>query len=125
MAYLRTGYHSDSFVKELRKESIRKACDLYWEHFPCSQSISLAFTGISGMAIGFSVADILDIPFAVIRKPNDGSHSSRRVEGYMNSKYVILDDFISSGDTITTIQREYTNQYMKDLMSKRGYPNPP
>jgi adenine/guanine phosphoribosyltransferase-like PRPP-binding protein len=65
---------------------------------------SLAFRGVSGAMIAPSLADRLSLGIVAIRKPNDGSHSSAQVEASWGaSRYVIVDDLISSGRTCRAI----------------------
>lgn len=57
--------------------------------------------GWSGLSIGFPVSYVTGIPICVVRKPKEESHSSYKTEGYGEMlKYFILDDLISSGDTL-------------------------
>lgn len=61
---------------------------------------AIAFRGMSGAMIGPSVALELEKTFILVRKPNDNTHSEHLVEGDLGARrYVILDDFISSGRT--------------------------
>lgn len=61
-------------------------------------------TGLSGTVFVAQVAGPLRKKFAILRKPDDKStHSGNRLEGRLGKSYVIADDFISSGSTITRI----------------------
>ena len=40
---------------------------------------------------------------SLVRKPGDSSHSDARIEGVVGNKYIILDDFVSSGATVREI----------------------
>src|ERR1035441_4337402 len=66
---------------------------------------SIAFTGMSGALVVPTLAFRMEKNPLVIRKPGDGSHSSRSIEGggVDVKSYIIVDDFISSGRTITRI----------------------
>ncbi len=67
---------------------------------------AIVFRGNSGAAIAFPVSVATGIPVVLVRK--EGSHGSK-IEGSCNvSKYIILDDFISSGDTMRKILNEMT-----------------
>lgn len=71
---------------------------------------SLVVTGVSGMSVGFPAALMLDKPIVVVRKrlhPDDRSHSDTAVEGLddMGDRPVFLDDFISSGTSLTRVKR--------------------
>lgn len=65
----------------------------------------IVFTGISGASIAWPVCYKLKIPAIVVRKPGEKSHGYP-VEGVGANKckkYIIIDDFISSGNTIRKI----------------------
>jgi orotate phosphoribosyltransferase len=58
-------------------------------------------TGVSGaLAIGM-LAFALQKRFVIVRKENDGSHSSHPIEGLVASgdRWLFVDDFISTGKT--------------------------
>jgi len=64
---------------------------------------SIAFCGMSGALIAPIVGFLLNKPILMVRK-EDKSHSSHKVEGYEDTRrYIIIDDFICSGDTIRNI----------------------
>lgn len=68
---------------------------------------AIAFTGMSGAIMAPMIAARLGVPLILVRKPFDNSHSGRRVEGaYDADTYLIVDDFISSGDTVRNIVQE-------------------
>ena len=66
---------------------------------------AIAFRGMSGALIASPVAVRLQKSLILVRKPNDGSHSSYKVESCKvePKNYVILDDFVSSGKTANAI----------------------
>jgi orotate phosphoribosyltransferase len=75
---------------------------------------AIAFTGLSGALVGVPVADRLKKPIIAIRKEKT-SHTTALVEGCHNQeRYIIVDDCISSGDTIKNIQ----SKMEKDLEFK-------
>lgn len=79
---------------------------------------AIAFSGMSGALIAPSVAIALNKPLLLVRKPTDDSHASGDakhgcfkankfgfVEGATDaSKYIIIDDFMSSGNTLIRIK---------------------
>jgi adenine/guanine phosphoribosyltransferase-like PRPP-binding protein len=68
---------------------------------------TLAFAGISGAVIGPVVAMKLKKECILVRKDGDKRNSSYEVSGYDDcDKYIIIDDFICSGDTAKMIQRK-------------------
>lgn len=67
--------------------------------FPDVQAI--AFTGLSGALLAPSVADRLGLDLIAVRKATVNAHSANRIEAPLEPRrYVILDDFIQSGDTL-------------------------
>lgn len=61
---------------------------------------TIVVTGVSGLLIGPVVAHMMGKKIAVIRKEDDGSHSSDTIEGEIGDRYVIIDDFICTGTTV-------------------------
>lgn len=66
---------------------------------------TVVFRGFSGSIIGPTVALQLGKSWALVRKPNDSSHSVKTIEGALDGDYIIIDDFVSTGDTISDIVR--------------------
>ena len=79
---------------------------------------AIIMRGVSGMIVGAVVAAKLKAPMAVIRKDNEDSHSYEAVEGISrvddSDPLVIVDDFVSSGDTILS---------MLYLLAENGFPH--
>lgn len=81
----------------LRRKAIRDTFD------------GIAFTGLSGALIAAPVAVRLKMPMLAIRK-QDGSHSGCAVEGdRLIKNYIIIDEMVSSGNTIDTIRTKCTD----------------
>lgn len=63
--------------------------------------------GVSGVPLAAAVSFLSGIPFVIVRKPGESSHDTTyRAVGYsidLRDDYVIIDDFIDSGDTICRI----------------------
>jgi adenine/guanine phosphoribosyltransferase-like PRPP-binding protein len=53
--------------------------------------------------VGVAVAERTKREFAIVRKAGEKSHSYRTIEGYDFSEYVIVDDFIDEGKTVSRI----------------------
>jgi len=64
---------------------------------------SIAFRGTSGAMVAPAVAALLKKHITLVRK-DDEHHADQTVEGALDCNYVIVDDFITSGDTVITIQ---------------------
>ena len=56
-------------------------------------------TGLSGTLVVPYVARKLHKHWLIVRKPNDGSHSSFKAEGELGQRWVFLDDFVDTGET--------------------------
>lgn len=80
-------------------------------------------TGISGMLIGPTIALRLNKKLAIVRKnPKESSHSSNLVEGYPFGKYIIIDDFVSSGETVLRIKNAINRLYKNEKPSWDAHP---
>ncbi len=67
-----------------------------------TDNVTLVGTGISGVIVVTSVANILGSPIAIVRKEH--SHSFFPIESTDDiGHYIILDDFIESGSTVRRI----------------------
>jgi adenine/guanine phosphoribosyltransferase-like PRPP-binding protein len=61
---------------------------------------TIVFRGFSGAVVGPVVAYQLGKDWALVRKEGESSHSSRCIEGTVGARYVVIDDFMESGQTI-------------------------
>jgi hypothetical protein len=71
----------------------------------------VVFRGFSGAVVGPVVALKMGKNWAFVRKHDDNSHSSSRIEGSIIGRYVIVDDFIDSGATIRKIIEDVSYTY--------------
>ena len=55
--------------------------------------------GLSGALVVPMLARALRKNWLIIRKDNDGSHSSKKVEGTLGERWMFIDDLVSSGHT--------------------------
>jgi len=90
---------------------------------------TIVFRGFSGAIVGPAVALRLGKSWALVRKVGDSSHSLRAVEGYILGKYVIIDDFIDTGETVNKIISTFSNGlcagvYLYNFTWLRGSINP-
>lgn len=86
---------------------VQRVHDAIVEHFgepgPEGKWDAIAFRGTSGSAAAFPLAAIHGWPLVHVRKPGASAHNSDS-EGIVGvSRFLIVDDFISSGDTIRRI----------------------
>jgi adenine/guanine phosphoribosyltransferase-like PRPP-binding protein len=71
---------------------------------------AIAFTGNSGAGFGFPLSFLLKIPVINVRK-RATAHYEGKIEGTISSKrYLIVDDFISTGNTIKRINTTISNE---------------
>ena len=65
---------------------------------------TIVFMGISGSLVAPIVAQKMNKHLLVARKLGENNHSCMRLEGHIDShKFIIIDDLISTGDTIKAI----------------------
>jgi adenine/guanine phosphoribosyltransferase-like PRPP-binding protein len=75
---------------------------------------SIAFSGMSGAIMAPILATRLEKHLILVRKEQEHtySHSYNAIEGYRKcSKYIIVDDFICSGETVERIQKVIYTHY--------------
>ena len=66
---------------------------------------AIAITGSSGAALAFHASILLDVPVIYVRKAGERSHG-QQIESNAHcevKRYIIVDDFIDSGSTISRI----------------------
>lgn len=91
----------------IERQAIDEAVAAAEIHLGDREFDTIAFTGMSGALFAPIVAYKLHKEIVAIRKPRDGSHSDYDTEGYLHaSKYIIIDDFVSSGRTVKRIIKE-------------------
>lgn len=66
---------------------------------------TLIGTGLSGALVLPLLARALRKNFAVVRKP-DNAHSDERVEGAIGSRWIFVDDLVSTGATFQRVHHE-------------------
>lgn len=67
---------------------------------------SVVVTGKSGIAMAFAVCMLIDINIVVVRKRGENSHGNpiEGADGTCLGDYLVLDDFVSSGETVRNIR---------------------
>ena len=90
-----TKFHNPTVFADLVRCAVRRLKTVKFD--------TIVFRGFSGAIVGPVVALRLRKPWALVRKPGDSSHSDRYVEGDVSGDYVIIDDFVSTGDTVKHI----------------------
>jgi hypothetical protein len=81
----------------------RKLKNLAKQHLAELDFDTLVGTGLSGTIATADVARYLKKNYLIVRKANDGSHSSMPVEGKLGKKWIFLDDLVSSGRTFCRV----------------------
>lgn len=97
--------HSDYLRHALQTECRKTIIELAVQHLEGIDFDCIAFSGMSGALIAPSIADALNKHILIVRKREDSTHSRFKVEGWMPEafRYIIIDDMISTGDTIGRI----------------------
>lgn len=69
---------------------------------------AIAFSGSSGGCVAFHAAIEHNIPLIYVRKPEEKSHGHHVESNFTGNikKYLIVDDFICSGDTVKRILKD-------------------
>jgi hypothetical protein len=94
-------YSGAGLFRSKRPETIRLAVDNVGRRR--DEFDVIAFRGMSGAYIAPAVADALDKELLCIRKTSEQSHGSP-VEGTTSdTRYIIIDDFVSTGETVAQI----------------------
>lgn len=71
---------------------------------------AIAFTGMSGALFAPMLAFAMKKELIAVRKSSADTHSHTPIEGYIKSKrYIIVDDFVSSGTTILLVCEKVKN----------------
>lgn len=125
-SYQGADYMSGAMKIEIRREVIALLKDMITRSK--LQFDTIAFRGMSGALVGSIISHEMGIPFAVIRKEKDSTHSESAIDGPLEiGNYIIIDDFISSGTTIrmiiNTIRYGESQENLEDS-KKHGVPNP-
>lgn len=99
----RVSYAFNGFYKQGIKQTVKnfeKICNLV-------KFNSIAYTGTSGGLIAPILAYEYDKELLLVRKPKDSQHAAHEVEGEYNThSYLIVDDTICSGSTISRIRTQ-------------------
>jgi adenine/guanine phosphoribosyltransferase-like PRPP-binding protein len=106
--YRHSGYFSRCIERDRLRETIPQAVKILKKH----KFDAIAFRGLSGALVGPLLAYLLKKTVIAVRKPADlhSSHGYYMVEGDTSAqKYVIVDDFICSGETAAVIIMEIFN----------------
>lgn len=107
-----TGYHEIAFSHEARGKAVERLAGALLEY---PQNVGIVCTGLSGILVGVALADHTKREFAIVRKPNEETHSSYSVEGYILDEYVIVDDFMDGGETVKRILEKMSDRTLQSV----------
>lgn len=65
---------------------------------------TLVGTGVSGALVVPYIGRVLDVHWALVRKPTEGSHSPHLVEGTIGECWVLVDDLVDTGATLKRVE---------------------
>lgn len=107
-----TAYLEGVLDEAMRARRVEHAIDALEPHRNAFDAI--AVRGVSGLTMGAILAHELHKPLIVVRKDGETRHSDSQVEGAINwrplARYLIVDDFIASGETLRQIQHAIGGQ---------------
>ncbi len=102
MSYSCAGYLREFLEPKEAKLRIARAAEVLKRY----KFDTIAFTGLSGALLAPELSHKLKKHLIAVRKSEGKSHSSRKVEGYIDcKKYVIVVDMVDTGKTAKRIQR--------------------
>lgn len=99
------GYSEVQFNTALLRDKAHEVAAILPEMMNRLGADAVAVTGKSGLSLAFATLMLIDFPLIVVRKRGENSHGNP-IEGDPSvdvRKYIILDDFVSSGDTVKTM----------------------
>lgn len=102
------GYSHVQFNNETLRNTAQRIACLIPTLLQNTGADAVVVTGKSGISLAFATLMLADFPIVVVRKRGENSHGNN-IEGTQNvriKKYIVLDDFVSTGSTVRTISRE-------------------
>lgn len=109
MAEIQTWYLRHVFNPELFQQAVDRSIAAAEALKKETDFDTIAFSGMSGAAMAFILSHWMNVPLLCVRKRNEQSHyvqqSGKILEGNVKNarRYLIVDDFISSGATVNHI----------------------
>jgi len=108
------GYSETMFNQHRLKQVSRNLATTLPGLMKQTGATAIAVRGKSGIALAFAMSAVsnTNIPIVVCRKPAERSHGSNFEGPDLDSdglKYLILDDFVSSGKTVKAVERAMRN----------------
>ena len=107
MMILSSGYATGYAAEEVRKRALW-AADAIGKMQAETGATAVVVHGNSGVSCGFAALMLSDLDFNIVllRKAGDNSHGApiEGPDGHNLGRYLILDDFVSSGNTLNRIR---------------------
>ena len=113
---------SDGYATQYAAEAVRKraqwAANAISDMMADTGATSVVVHGNSGVSCGFAALMLsphLDFNIVLLRKDNDNSHGApiEGPAGHRLGRYLILDDFVSSGSTLHRVRRKIDTLYQQ------------
>lgn len=102
MPKLGTQYFDSAFNK--REKVIKQAVKLLSPRL--DEFDVIACRGYSGMIVAPTIAYLLKTEIFIVRKSGEATHSAKSCMGSLGYRYLVIDDFIQTGETIRQITQE-------------------
>lgn len=101
---MKPAYHTDYLQSLINPRELRKNIAWACKFLKQFDFDTIAFRGMSGALLAIPIALRMKKELIMVRKPGENTHSKYQVEGNINvQKYVIVDDFVFTGDTVRSI----------------------
>lgn len=120
MIFYASGYSERQFNPDALRQKAKTIAEWLPQIMEATGADAVVVTGKSGMSLAFATMMLLDYSLIVVRKKSESSHG-HAIEGDHRKdvkKYIILDDFVCSGKTVTTIINSISENWYND-----GYPH--
>ena len=115
--YIRSCGYASGYTPESVRNFAKQAAEAIPRMMAETGADAIVVSGNSGISIGHAALMLIEFPLVLVRKHKDNSHG-RVVEGPLNHelrRYLILDDFVSSGATVRNICNTLYSQAKQDI----------
>lgn len=112
------GYTSDQYNTPVWREKVKRVAKKLPALMDQLGAEAIVVTGKSGMSMAFSLRMLIDFDLVVVRKASD-THHGIAIEGLNGAKYqnyLILDDFVDSGETIKNVINSISDYSNGDMI---------
>lgn len=111
----------------LRPTELLDQCGEWLKTIQCDTLVGRGFSGAIAVAL---LAQRWSKHWAVVRKPNDGTHSEYKIEGEIGERWLFVDDLLSSGQTLANTMIAVRDEWKRYMQGPAGseteklYPQP-